>query len=114
MVHNWRRSAALSISKQVYICSRLHDLWTLLNLFLYLADCQSVTMPALLPSSAQQSAKNKLQNRLNLINRTTLKKKDLPIYRQVLWSGKRDSNPRPPAWKASALSTELFPHKSGQ
>ena len=24
-------------------------------------------------------------------------------------SGKRDSNPRPPAWKASALSTELFP-----
>ena len=25
-------------------------------------------------------------------------------------SGKRDSNPRPPAWKASALSTELFPH----
>ena len=27
------------------------------------------------------------------------------------WSGKRDSNPRPPAWKASALSTELFPQK---
>ena len=27
-------------------------------------------------------------------------------------SGKRDSNPRPPAWKASALSTELFPQKS--
>ena len=26
-------------------------------------------------------------------------------------SGKRDSNPRPPAWKASALSTELFPQK---
>ena len=25
-------------------------------------------------------------------------------------SGKRGSNPRPPAWKASALSTELFPH----
>ena len=24
-------------------------------------------------------------------------------------SGKRGSNPRPPAWKASALSTELFP-----
>ena len=24
-------------------------------------------------------------------------------------SGKRDSNPRPPAWKASALSTELLP-----
>ena len=26
-------------------------------------------------------------------------------------SGKRDSNPRPPAWKASALSTELFPQE---
>ena len=29
---------------------------------------------------------------------------------QPLMSGKRGSNPRPPAWKASALSTELFPH----
>ena len=28
---------------------------------------------------------------------------------KIFWSGKRDSNPRPPAWKASALSTELFP-----
>ena len=46
--------------------------WTLLNLFLHLADCQSVTMSTLLPPSAQQSAKNKLQNRLNLINRTPL------------------------------------------
>jgi hypothetical protein len=26
------------------------------------------------------------------------------------WSGKRDSNPRPSAWKADALPTELFPH----
>src|ERR1051325_11044068 len=26
------------------------------------------------------------------------------------WSGKRDSNPRPSAWKADALATELFPH----
>src|SRR6185503_14670162 len=25
------------------------------------------------------------------------------------WSGKRDSNPRPSAWKADALATELFP-----
>ena len=25
------------------------------------------------------------------------------------WSGKRDSNSRPPAWEASALPTELFP-----
>ncbi len=26
-------------------------------------------------------------------------------------SGKRDSNPRPSAWKADALSTELFPQE---
>src|SRR5262245_15108023 len=26
-----------------------------------------------------------------------------------LWSGKRDSNPRPSAWKADALATELLP-----
>src|SRR5450830_1687270 len=25
------------------------------------------------------------------------------------WSGKRDSNPRPSAWEADALPTELFP-----
>ena len=25
-------------------------------------------------------------------------------------SGRRDSNPRPSAWKANALSTELLPH----
>ena len=28
------------------------------------------------------------------------------------WSGKRDSNPRPSAWKADALATELFPLKN--
>ena len=38
-------------------------------------------------------------NRLPLVTR---------VYKQKL-SGKRGSNPRPPAWKASALSTELFP-----
>ena len=27
----------------------------------------------------------------------------------ISWSGKRDSNPRPRAWKARALPTELFP-----
>ena len=26
-----------------------------------------------------------------------------------IWSGKRDSNPRPSAWKADALPTELHP-----
>src|SRR5882724_2835858 len=29
------------------------------------------------------------------------------------WSGKRDSNPRPQAWKACALPTELFPRIIG-
>ena len=29
-------------------------------------------------------------------------------------SGRRDSNPRPSAWKANALSTELLPQSSGQ
>ena len=29
--------------------------------------------------------------------------------RRLDWSGKRDSNPRPRAWKARALPTELFP-----
>src|SRR5881628_2149610 len=28
------------------------------------------------------------------------------------WSGRRDSNPRHPAWKARALPTELLPLKS--
>jgi hypothetical protein len=27
----------------------------------------------------------------------------------LVWSGKRDSNPRPSAWEADALPTELFP-----
>src|SRR6266545_7109876 len=30
----------------------------------------------------------------------------------IKWSGKRDSNPRPSAWKADALATELFPLKA--
>ena len=28
-----------------------------------------------------------------------------------LWSGKRDSNPRPRPWQGRALPTELFPQK---
>ena len=44
---------------------------------------------------------------------TELKQHFLLLRRgRSLMSGKRDSNPRPPAWKASALSTELFPQKS--
>ena len=29
---------------------------------------------------------------------------------QFNWSGRRDSNPRQPAWKAGTLPTELLPH----
>jgi hypothetical protein len=35
-----------------------------LDFFWHLADCQSVTMPALLSPSAQQPAQNKPQNHL--------------------------------------------------
>ena len=45
---------------------------SLLNLFLHLADYRSVTMPASLLHSNQQSAKNNFQNRLDLTYRTTL------------------------------------------
>ena len=31
------------------------------------------------------------------------------MRREGRWSGRRDSNPRPPAWKARALPTELLP-----
>ena len=31
------------------------------------------------------------------------------LGRFEIWSGKRDSNPRLPAWEASTLPTELFP-----
>ena len=29
-----------------------------------------------------------------------------------IWSGKRDSNPRPLPWQGNALPTELFPHQN--
>ena len=32
----------------------------------------------------------------------------------LMWSGKRDSNPRPSAWEADALPTELFPRWDGK
>ena len=37
-----------------------------------------------------------------------------PLYSGPLWSGKRDSNPRPSAWEADALPTELFPQNVSQ
>ena len=52
--------------------------------------------------------------RVELLPRVELGTSSLPRMRSTTElkqheSGKRDSNPRPPAWKASALSTELFP-----
>lgn len=44
------------------------------------------------------------------LNLTDTTKKRLAENGKSYMSGKRGSNPRPPAWKASALSTELFPH----
>ena len=32
--------------------------------------------------------------------------------KKILWSGRRDSNSRQPAWKAEALPTELLPLKA--
>ena len=40
--------------------------------FRHLDDCQSVTMPALFPLSARQSARNKFQNHSKSIYRTNL------------------------------------------
>ena len=31
---------------------------------------------------------------------------------EFVWSGRRDSNPRHPAWKAGTLTTELLPHEA--
>ncbi len=39
-----------------------------------------------------------------------IKKVSLKISETFFESGRRGSNPRPSAWKANALSTELLPH----
>src|SRR5208282_1562194 len=46
----------------------------------------------------------------SIAQKTFVKKtRRLDPSRMFFWSGKRDSNPRPRAWKARALPTELFP-----
>ncbi len=40
---------------------------------------------------------------------TTEPRGRIPVRTIDFWSGKRDSNPRPSAWKADALATELLP-----
>ncbi len=50
--------------------------------------------------------------RFELMTSSLPRKRSTPeLQRQFNLSGKRDSNPRPSAWKADALSTELFPHR---
>ena len=49
--------------------------------------------------------------RIELMTSSLPRKRSTPeLQRQNNMSGKRDSNSRPSAWKADALSTELFPH----
>src|SRR5690349_9906840 len=61
------------------------------------------------------SVNAKFGKRLNLRRRTPRPDKgmtcaDVPVRSLFrVWSGKRDSNPRPSAWKADALAAELFP-----
>ena len=48
------------------------------------------------------------RTRLGVVSETEAASQ-LPATPHETWSGKRDSNPRPSAWEADALPTELFP-----
>ena len=51
--------------------------------------------------------------RFELMTSSLPRKRSTPeLQRQNNMSGKRDSNSRPSAWKADALSTELFPQNT--
>ncbi len=54
-----------------------------------------------------KSVSNDLEDVTLSIKQKGSGKKRLSLYN--IWSGKRDSNPRPSAWEADALPTELFP-----
>ncbi len=48
--------------------------------------------------------------RIELMTSSLPRKRSTPeLHRQHFLSGRRGSNPRPLAWKANALSTELLP-----
>src|SRR5713226_83708 len=49
-----------------------------------------------------------LRDAINLLPPATFAA-SLPRISSLDWSGKRESNPRPSAWEADALPTELFP-----
>ena len=44
----------------------------------------------------------------------SFKKDKILIYKDIYWSGKRDSNSRPRPWQGRALPTELFPLDQGR
>ncbi len=48
--------------------------------------------------------------RIELVTPSLPRKYSTPELHRQNQSGRRDSNPRPSAWKANALSTELLPH----
>ena len=50
--------------------------------------------------------------RIELTTSSLPRKRSTPELHWRSWSGRRGSNPRPSAWKADALPTELLPHFS--
>ena len=56
-----------------------------------------------------KSYKVELLMRIELATSSLPRKCSTTELQQRKWSGRRDSNPRPSAWKANALSTELLP-----
>ena len=50
--------------------------------------------------------------RIELATSSLPRKRSTPELHWRSWSGRRGSNPRPSAWKADALPTELLPHFS--
>ena len=52
---------------------------------------------------------NEPMTRIELVTPSLPRKYSTPELHRQYQSGRRDSNPRPSAWKANALSTELLP-----
>ena len=53
---------------------------------------------------------NQLSYRPMTFDRKSRTAKVMREMQNIVWSGKRDSNSRPPPWQGDALPTELFPH----
>lgn len=68
-------------------------------------------LDAFAPSEAMTGRTTAYPRRSEACRQTALRRpKKSPRHRGLFWSGRRDSNPRPPAWEAGALPTELLPH----